>query len=361
MEVKTSNSPSFGWKSIMAAKDLLSEGLRRRIGSGYNTRVWSENWIPTIPPRQPKDNGSHRDHDLFVNQLIDQSSKTWKLDNLLSLFDPGDIPLIRSLRPSHNFSDDGFCWIYTKSGAYTVKSGYKLAGQIKERKRGALQTWALSSIPSAPGLFPSNSLYENFDYLLCRAKRNGATNTMLACFPWIAWFIWKARNEKVFNGKDILPPDTIAPTTETSEARGDDQSKPCLPRCQVDASWMANSDVFGGGLVMETEPEKHLYGSTGKEQVLSPLHAEFSSLLCAMMYSLHLGFMSMNFESDCLQMVNLINDEEEWPSLVSEWNEFVHLRYYFTGFSLSYISRKSNVRADLLAKGFVLRTETFPM
>ena len=69
----------------------------------------------------------------------------------------------------------------------------------------------------------------------------------------------------------------------------------------------------------------------------------------------------MNFESDCLQMVNLINDEEEWPSLVSEWNEFVHLRSYFTGFSLSYISRKSNVRADLLAKGFVLRTETFPM
>ncbi|CDY12440.1 BnaC08g09290D [Brassica napus] len=29
-----------------------------------------------------------------------------------------------------------------------------------------LQTWALSEIPSAPGLFPSNSLYENFDYLL---------------------------------------------------------------------------------------------------------------------------------------------------------------------------------------------------
>ena len=71
---------------------------------------------------------------MFVNQLIDQSSKTWKVEVLQSLFDPGDIPLIRSLRLSHNFSDDGFCWIFTKSGAYTVKSGYKLASQLKEEK-----------------------------------------------------------------------------------------------------------------------------------------------------------------------------------------------------------------------------------
>lgn len=58
-------------------------------------------------------------------------------------------------------------------------------------------------------------------------------------------------------------------------------------------------------------------------------------------------------------MVNLINDEEEWPSLVSEWNEFVHLRSYFTVFSLSYISRKSNVRADLLAKGARAQNQNF--
>ena len=59
----------------------------------------------------------------------------------------------------------------------------------------------------------------------------------------------------------------------------------------------------------------------------------------------------MKFESDYLQMVNLINDEEEWPSLVSEWNEFIHLRSSFTCFSLFYIPRNANVRADLLAKG----------
>lgn len=53
---------------------------------------------------------------------------------LEALIDPMDIPLIRSIRPSHCFRDDGFAWIYTKSGLYTVKSGYKLATQMKDEK-----------------------------------------------------------------------------------------------------------------------------------------------------------------------------------------------------------------------------------
>ncbi|KAF2551275.1 hypothetical protein F2Q68_00035962 [Brassica cretica] len=91
--------------------------------------------------------------------------------------------------------------------------------------------------------------------------------------------------------------------TETPGSSDDDRTEPCLPRCQVDASWVVKSDVFGGGFVMETKPGKCLYGSLGKEQVLSPLHAEFSSLLRAMKYSLHLGILSMKFESDCLHVI----------------------------------------------------------
>lgn len=153
----------------------------------------------------------------------------------------------------------------------------------------ALQTWALSDILTIPGSFPSTSLYEKFDYLLLRAKRSGATISMLSCFPWITWFIWKARNDKVFNGKDILQQDTLshsiqeaeewkvaqviqhtAPMTETHGSSEDDRTEPCLPRCQVVASWVVKSDVFGGRFVMETKPKKCLYGSLGKEQVLSP-------------------------------------------------------------------------------------------
>ncbi|KAF3506343.1 hypothetical protein F2Q69_00008756 [Brassica cretica] len=123
------------------------------------------------------------------------------------------------------------------------------------------------------------------------------------------------------------------------------------PRCQVDASWMTNSTVSGGGFVLELAPGTHMYGYIGMDQTLSPMHAEFTILLYAMKNSLQLGVTSMFFESDCLQLVKLINDEEDWPAMASECNEFIHLLSLFTVFSNSFIARERNVRTDLFAKG----------
>ncbi|KAL0648184.1 hypothetical protein Bca4012_046475 [Brassica carinata] len=106
------------------------------------------------------------------------------------------------------------------------------------------------------------------------------------------------------------------------------------PRCQVDASWVTNSPFSGGGFVLELAPGTVTYGSIGMDQTLSPMHAEFTILLYAMKNSLQLGVTSMSFESDCLQL-----------------NEFIHLLSLFTVFSISFIARERNVRADLLAKG----------
>ncbi|KAG2249661.1 hypothetical protein Bca52824_089289 [Brassica carinata] len=224
----------------------------------------------------------------------------------------------------------------------------------------ALQTSALSDIPTSPGLFPSESLFENFDYLLLRAKKNGTPEKVIACFPWIVWFIWKARNEKTFNGRDILPPETVTHANSEEESWRVAQVLPekvtagrnldlhtdsagnesPLPRCQVDASWVTNSTVFGGGFAVDLDNGTHLYGSIGMKQVLSPLHAEFNILLFAMRSSLQLGVTSMSFQSDCLQLVKLINDEEDWPALASEWNEFIHLLTFFTNYESKIVGIK---------------------
>ncbi|XP_019087479.1 PREDICTED: uncharacterized protein LOC109127334 [Camelina sativa] len=126
MDVKKANSPSFGWRSMMSAKPLLQQGLRKNIRSGFNTRVWLDNWIPTIPERPAKDRGTGRDPNLYVNHLIDFESKTWKMDKIIELVDPMDIPLITGLQPSRRFMDD-YVWCYTKSGKYTVRSEYAIA------------------------------------------------------------------------------------------------------------------------------------------------------------------------------------------------------------------------------------------
>ncbi|KAF2545847.1 hypothetical protein F2Q70_00022999 [Brassica cretica] len=67
-------------------------------------------------------------------------------------------------------------------------------------------------------------------------------------------------------------------------------------------------------------------GSLGSRQVPSPLHAEFRTLLWAMSYALRMSHNKMHFE-------------------------FSHLRSLFMFFSISFIPRELNSRADLLAKG----------
>ncbi|KAF2549017.1 hypothetical protein F2Q70_00020962 [Brassica cretica] len=36
-------------------------------------------------------------------------------------------------------------------------------------------------------------------------------------FPWLIWYVWKARNEKCFNGKDISPLDTLQLASQEAE------------------------------------------------------------------------------------------------------------------------------------------------
>ncbi|KAF3572551.1 hypothetical protein F2Q69_00058189 [Brassica cretica] len=65
--------------------------------------------------------------------------------------------------------------------------------------------------------------------------------------------------------------------------------------CQVDASWISSRETSG-------------------------LEAE--GLIWAMQESLNRGYMSLHFESDCQQLVNLIQrDDEEWPAWHQNWTK----------------------------------------
>lgn len=82
----------------------------------------------------------------------------------------------------------------------------------------ALQCWALSPVPTAPEFFQCQSLYANLDYLLFRAKQCGVSAQQMLGFLWTVWYIWKARNKKVFSNKNILPLDTIQIASQEAES-----------------------------------------------------------------------------------------------------------------------------------------------
>lgn len=132
IEVEKANSPSYVWRSLMAAKPLLKAGLRRSISSGKETKVWTDPWLPTSPPRPPRSLNATQDPELTVCSLLFPNSKIWDMTALQSMIEPDNIPLICSLRPRARHLQDGHCWSRNSSGAYSVKSGYELAMELKQ-------------------------------------------------------------------------------------------------------------------------------------------------------------------------------------------------------------------------------------
>ena len=162
-------------------------------------------------------------------------------------------------------------------------------------------------MPRLPGIFPCNSIYSNLNHVLWRAKEFAIPDNIIATVPWISWFIWKARNDKAFNGKDITPLETIHLAKSEAESWKLAQiiekpheeeaiveeavprpPPPPIPKCTIDASWHKEDNLFGGGMILTTEHWVTTFGSFASNRVLTPLHTEFQTLLWAMKSSIQL-------------------------------------------------------------------------
>ena len=130
-------------------------------------------------------------------------------------------------------------------------------------------------------------------------------------------------------------------------------------RCQTNASWINDIDKAGVRFVLLDEGPS-LFGAQGIPAAASPLHAEAEGLIWAMQELVKAGETAVRFESDCEQLVKLIQHEEDWPALASELDEIKALSTDFSDFSITYIPRSLNVRADCLAKGGRSRVESSP-
>ena len=95
-------------------------GLRSYIS------VWNDLWLPSTRSRPANKNQHNLYSDLTVDSLIDVTSKTWNSQAIRTLVDPQDAKIIESI-PLNRFQvEDRDGWHFTKSGRYTVKSGYQV-------------------------------------------------------------------------------------------------------------------------------------------------------------------------------------------------------------------------------------------
>lgn len=115
--------PSYGWNSLRFGRELLHTGIQFSIGDGKTTKLGTDPWLPTLPPRAPK-LLPETNPDLFVDSIIDRNNQQWNEIELHRFIEPEDHYLIRKIFLPQQATPDSFIWHYTKDGRYTVKSGY---------------------------------------------------------------------------------------------------------------------------------------------------------------------------------------------------------------------------------------------
>uniref|UniRef100_A0A803PHA9 Reverse transcriptase domain-containing protein n=1 Tax=Cannabis sativa TaxID=3483 RepID=A0A803PHA9_CANSA len=122
-------NPSFIWRSILEAKDLLQAGLRRSICDGKNTSILNDPWLSGVD-----DHFVTTYHPNLVGRSVDSllqlERRAWDVDLIRDMFNQHDMDLILSIQLSD--AQRGDCWYWCKetNGVYSVRSAYKLLQQI---------------------------------------------------------------------------------------------------------------------------------------------------------------------------------------------------------------------------------------
>ncbi|CAH9090789.1 unnamed protein product [Cuscuta europaea] len=135
---------SFIWSSIVQVGDVMTKGLRRRIGNGHRVSVWREKWLPgdgddkiiTPPPAGIAD--------MNVAALMTEDDRTWNFDRINNLFSVEERNVILLIPVSRKKTSDGFLWQGDPRGIYTVKSGYRM---IRGECIIICGSWSMGVIP----------------------------------------------------------------------------------------------------------------------------------------------------------------------------------------------------------------------
>ncbi|XP_010451766.1 PREDICTED: uncharacterized protein LOC104733939 [Camelina sativa] len=332
------------------------------------------------------------------------------MDMLNEHFDLLDVALIRAIPLGGNQKDDSFGWHFTKTGLYTVKSGYHTARHDVVRtfaatgsgpeitpllasvwrvrcppniqhfmwqvlsgcisvsanlgRRGiacdlrcvrcgtdmetinhaifvcppARQVWALAHVPVGPNFFPTESVYANVDHFL--GQQNPGAH--VAAFPWLMWFIWKARNACVFDNIIERPEDIVrvaegeAAAWQQAQLEEDQVTYPIIPgaseipvrvataslplvysgyRCFIDGSWKAGDLYAGAGwCCTSVQTALPFLGAKNFRRSLSPLHTEVEAFVWAMRCMIGHDFREVAFYTDCSDLVKMVSSPSDWPA-----------------------------------------------
>ena len=127
MDAELGSNPSYVWRSLLAAREIICEGSKWEVGDGRTICVTTRKWLSHKPifmgEQQP---------DLKVKDLIDSDIRQWDREKIFDLFAHRTSMEIMSMPLPRTNTRDVLIWKENKSQSFTVKSAYQVALRMKE-------------------------------------------------------------------------------------------------------------------------------------------------------------------------------------------------------------------------------------
>lgn len=195
-------------------------------------------------------------------------------------------------------------------------------------------------------------------------------------FPWILWYLWKFRNDKMFNNMDHKPLNTLkyalgeATPWEQSQLLDvagipSHQVQTVFPTsirsvCQVDGSWTCDNLFSGlGWCPIQATGVLTSISAKGQRRSLTPLHAELEVLIWEMKCMVMHHELTITFHFFQTDLVKMVSDPEVWPAFSTLLTMFICLIARLCFFSICYFPRSLNGKSDCLACSALSRSLDF--
>uniref|UniRef100_A0A2N9ETE5 Reverse transcriptase domain-containing protein n=1 Tax=Fagus sylvatica TaxID=28930 RepID=A0A2N9ETE5_FAGSY len=149
LEADPKTKGSYAWQSILKARDVIQKGVVWRVGNGKKISIWRQNWLLEDHHRRVITPAPALLADSTVAELISPQTNHWDESLIDNIFFPYDAVAIKSIPLSEGTAEDKPFWPGTKTGQYTVRSGYKF-----------LQTEDMTTQPSCSNLQPMKQMWK---------------------------------------------------------------------------------------------------------------------------------------------------------------------------------------------------------
>ena len=129
MEARIKGTPSYIFRSICEAREVLSAGMVWRVGTGEHIRIWKDRWLQGAPSAIILSPPRILDVNAKVESLIIQDSMQWDVELSDQIFLPWEAEIVKQIPLSFRRPNDMLTWGETKKREFSVKSAYRLLYQ----------------------------------------------------------------------------------------------------------------------------------------------------------------------------------------------------------------------------------------